>query len=374
MVRNCRRRHAFTLVELLVVIAIIGILVSLLLPAVQAAREAARRMQCSNNLKQMGLAIQNYHDQYKIFPPALINSGRYSAAMANWSPGQMVLNHTGFTLMLPQLEQDAIYDKYNFNLCSSGNSPYGLPVAGQNQGLPWQYGRAQLSDRQRINDPTYQDYLFSQYLGVFHCPSDNKPPVWNYTSSGPTYFYAAQNVRRSNYLFGAGWTTDYNADYFRYNRSRSWLLNEPQTKLYEYQGMFGNNGSAEMSQIRDGTSNCVALGESVQEKVSSSFGGFWGAGIHTCCHGYVPGRDSYGGNRFHINGLDHRYVNPQTGQCTIGLWSRCVYAWVFSSYHPGGCQFVMGDGSVRFLAENMSERTFRLMNYIHDGYPVEYEN
>jgi len=374
MVRSCRRRGAFTLVELLVVIAIIGILVSLLLPAVQAAREAARRMQCSNNLKQMGLAIHNYHTSYKVFPPALINSGRYSGGITAWTGGNTVLNHTGFTLMLPQLEQNAIFDQWNFSLCSSSNTPYGIPVAGQDSGMPWEYGRAQMTDRQYINDPLNKDYLFSKYLGVFHCPSDRKPDLWNYEDRGPTFFYSAQNVRRSCYLFGTGWTTDYNANYEVYNTSRSWLLNEPRTKLYEYQGMFGNNGAAEISMVRDGTTNSIAIGESLMQKLSPHFGGYWGSGVHTCCHGYVPGRDSSGGNRFHINGLDHRYVDVTTGQCTRGLWSRCVYAWVFASYHPGGAQFVMGDGSVKFLSETMSERTFRLMNYIHDGNAVEFDN
>ena len=67
-----------------------------------------------------------------------------------------------------------------------------------------------------------------------------------------------------------------------------------------------------------------------------------------------------GPNRFHLNGLDQRYVNQVTGQCTRGIWSRCVYAWVFSSYHPGGGQFVMGDGAVKFLSEQMEYRNFRL--------------
>ncbi len=143
---------------------------------------------------------------------------------------------------------------------------------------------------------------------------------------------------------------------------------------YEYQGMFGNNGAAEISQLRDGASNVIAIGESVQEKLTPQFGGYWGAGVHTCCHGYVPGRDRLGGNRFHINGVDVRWLDPETGQCTRGLWSRCTYAWVFSSYHPGGCQFVMGDGSVKFLPEGMSKRTFKLLNYIHDGNPVELDD
>src|SRR6476620_7242903 len=97
------KRSAFTLVELLVVIAIIGVLVALLLPAVQAAREAARRMQCSNHLKQIGLALQNYHDHYHSLPPAYV-------ADADGKP-----MHSWRVLILPYLEQKALYDKYNFN-------------------------------------------------------------------------------------------------------------------------------------------------------------------------------------------------------------------------------------------------------------------
>ena len=94
-------RCGMTLVELLVVIAIIGILVGLLLPAVQAAREAARRLQCSDNLKQQGLALYSYHNTYRVLPPALVNSGRYADGGSLWKGPKTVLNHTGFTLLLP---------------------------------------------------------------------------------------------------------------------------------------------------------------------------------------------------------------------------------------------------------------------------------
>src|SRR6188474_2683919 len=92
-------RRAFTLVELLVVIAIIGVLVALLLPAVQAAREAARRMSCSNNLKQLSLALHNYEDTHKTLPPAGIDSNQMS-----WT-----------VLLLPYMEQKPLYDQFNFN-------------------------------------------------------------------------------------------------------------------------------------------------------------------------------------------------------------------------------------------------------------------
>ena len=118
------RPAGFTLVELLVVIAIIGVLVALLLPAVQAAREAARRSQCGNNLKQIGLALHNYHDTLKWFPPGAVFEGGASTA-----PNAQPINQRGsmHVRLLPYMEQQALYNAFDFN--TLGDTPIAFPIS-----------------------------------------------------------------------------------------------------------------------------------------------------------------------------------------------------------------------------------------------------
>ena len=118
------RKRAFTLVELLVVIAIIGILVALLLPAIQAAREAARRSQCQNNVKQLGVALHNYHDTNKVFPPGGIDYGWSSNMAGSAEPAnKLVKNLNGLALLLPYLEQQSLYSQMDFTQCVSHAGP-----------------------------------------------------------------------------------------------------------------------------------------------------------------------------------------------------------------------------------------------------------
>jgi prepilin-type N-terminal cleavage/methylation domain-containing protein/prepilin-type processing-associated H-X9-DG protein len=331
-------RKGFTLVELLVVIAIIGILVALLLPAVQAAREAARRMSCSNNLKQLVLGVHNYHDTYKIFPPALLGSGRYNNAGYHTANGG-VKNTTGWTLLLPFIEQAPLHDNYNFNVCSSSSSPYGHAVAG---------------------DDTMNDGLYNSRLEILECPSSPTKGEQRSTGAGGTSFYSMRNAWRTNYFFATGNFTDYNAKYSSTNGDKR-------------QGCFGNDGAAHFAHIIDGTSNTIALGEAVGGslyKTSVNYGPWGLTGTHTCCHGRVVSNNSYdattGTISYHPNHKRDFHINAAYNNDSLGR----QYAWGFGSKHPGGAQFALADGSVTFLSEGMEYAIFLHMNYVHEQRPT----
>jgi prepilin-type N-terminal cleavage/methylation domain-containing protein/prepilin-type processing-associated H-X9-DG protein len=326
----CQR--GFTLIELLVVIAIIAILIGLLLPAVQKVREAAARMKCSNNLKQMGLALHNHHDSLGYLPPAIVNSGRWGGgasapASQSWYPADgtwYVYNHSGFVFLLPYLEQDNLFKQYDFKTPGSLSSPYSVPLPPTSANLTATHPNALVQ---------------SQKLQVYICPSDKDPEVV-ISNSGASDFYQRPNTARSNYLFSSGWRTDYNGPGDWSNATVS--------------GVFGHNTKTKLAEISDGTSNTIAIGESVQMKdggpgTSPIFGPYWGSGTHTATIGYTPGGDP----RFNINA-------PFDPSCTAG--PRCVYAWAFSSFHTNGANFVMCDGSVRFITQSIPYPTFYALN------------
>jgi prepilin-type N-terminal cleavage/methylation domain-containing protein/prepilin-type processing-associated H-X9-DG protein len=319
-----RRRRGFTLIELLVVIAIIAIQIGLLLPAVQKVREAAARSTCQNNLKQMGLALHNFAGIYNgQLPAALIHSGRsgsgtlpttvYSGPEVNYT-GQAyrVYNHSGFVALLPYVEQGPLFSQYSYQNVASSSSPYGYAIG---------------------NDPTPNPnrVVASAQLKVYTCPSDVTPAPQ--VSSGPrgTGFYERDNFARANYLFSTGGQTDY---------SGSYAAESPPNR-----GAFGHNGAAHITNMQDGTSNTIAVGESRQLHTAADYGPYWGAGTHTATMGYTP---------------NSQYTpNYPYGNCPGSSTMKCQYAWGFGSNHTGVTNFVMCDGSVRSIRDGVDFTTFK---------------
>ncbi|MDZ4689065.1 MAG: DUF1559 domain-containing protein, partial [Planctomycetaceae bacterium] len=229
-----RRRPGFTLIELLVVIAIIAILIALLLPAVQQAREAARRTQCRNNLKQFGLALHNYHDNFNVFPPGWIGHTNGSTALpfSGWGWSAM---------LLPGLDQAPLYN--NLSTRFSTTFPYGatngnaviatpVPVALEITGL-------------------------NTTLPAFRCPSDTGGPMIvnaNVLTTGAppgTTVAPTNRFPRSNYPGVVGWDSTNN---------RGLVDNVVATTLL-YRGVFGENSRVGISNMSDGSSNSVVVGE-----------------------------------------------------------------------------------------------------------------
>jgi prepilin-type N-terminal cleavage/methylation domain-containing protein/prepilin-type processing-associated H-X9-DG protein len=317
-----RERHGFTLVELLVVIAIIGILVALLLPAVQAAREAARRMQCSNNLKQMGLAMHNYIDVYKKLPSGLMGAGRgQPTAIQGISPTS---NDDGFgwaCAILPYVEQSALYDRVK---------PNGLPsvfrqwheVLGNT--TPWPGGETPLA--------------------IYKCPSSILPAIIPTTWSPPGNTYGSLPMHRT---WWAGYAT---SDY----KSAGGSCMGDNGPIHKWAEAVGNRALAD---IIDGTSNTVLLGESSYVNWNRTRVTDWPTWIGGL------GEDE----QIRTNG---RTSAPINCGCRRSDWSTWLSDDCNFSMHPGGCMFVMCDGSVQFLSENIAMDRYCALHGINDGNPI----
>ncbi len=293
------RPRAFTLIELLVVIAIIAVLIALLLPAVQAARESARRAQCANNLKQVGLALHNYHGAIGSFPPGLISRPDPATgdnAGTGWAWASMIL---------PEIEQGPTYDAINFS----------LPV-----------------------EATANSTARLARIGSFVCPSDAsfvpQFTIVDDSTTSATLGTPICDVASSNYLGCVG-------------------KGDP-SSLYPYSptdkppgrdnadGLFFRNRSIAIAEITDGTSLTIAVGEKSQNLARATWTG-------AVAHAAVPITDLQAEDGLSPEGGD-ALVIAHTGELD-GPNSRPAHADQFWSRHPGGAQFAFADGSVRFLKE-----------------------
>ena len=296
--KSISRRPGFTLIELLVVIAIIAILVALLLPAVQQAREAARRSQCKNNLKQFALALHNYHDTSSVMPPGAVNPGvAPTTAMPYTNDCANQCRNIPFTLLvLPYMDQAPLYNQLNFS----------LPM-----------GKAQRSGTGPSID---QGAIFATAnVTTFQCPSD--PIYADPFQQGGSAHYAITNGRRASYYFPAR--------YIMEDINATWAL-----EGFD-RGMFGINGACRLTDIKDGTSNTMMLSETPFVKNYSVYGPFWTAWAYTS--GVVLGG-----------------VNSKAASACGGKTGGCPYAWGAGSSHTGGMHYAKADGSVSFLSENVS--------------------
>lgn len=311
-------KAGFTLVELLVVIAIIGILVGLLLPAVQSAREAARRLQCGNNLKQIGLALHNYEGAHRRFPPGFISkvtgtwSGGGNDPIPEAGPGWSL-----FAMILPHIEQGNLHQTIQFH----------LPIAAPEN---------RVARSTRVKE--------------FQCPSD----AWNAPVSVWPATLGITDLAPSSYIGCLGGGDPANAPAY--------------SAMYEQQpfnGMFHRNVAIRHAEITDGTSNTIALGE----RASMFAPNGWAGVVPTAQTVFSP-------QIAHSRGqLIGQTARPAITMATVhvrtgGPNSPSGSPGGFWSPHTGGALFLLMDGSTHTISTNVDMNTYRLMAGRNDGLSV----
>ncbi|MFM9965202.1 MAG: DUF1559 domain-containing protein [Planctomycetaceae bacterium] len=323
--RKSRRVAGFTLIELLVVIAIIAVLIALLLPAVQQAREAARRSQCKNNLKQYGLGLQNFHDTNLNFPPGMPNNDG---------------NNYGWGIyVLPFMDQDGAYKAISKDpalvvLLPKGGTPNRDPYAGTTP-----YSMDTPGARAQING-NHGGSMSKKVLSFCVCPSDILPAVDN------------DGYGKSNYCGNAG-AVPSGVTPGTVNGCGSFKGNT-QTGILQYANDDNNTWVVSMRDVRDGTSNTIAVGEvteSLNVTVSSTgtgnFPTWASANNNASCNGFSSGT---AGLRL-AGSLPARAAG--LGTYPINLRTTADSNACFGSQHTGGAHFLMVDGTVRFLNQNL---------------------
>jgi prepilin-type N-terminal cleavage/methylation domain-containing protein len=309
-----QRRQGFTLIELLVVVAIIGILIGMLLPAVQKVREAANRMKCANNLKQIGIALHNYHDGMGRFPSGTNDTYKPNYSAANWcdADSDVTSAREPWTVaILPFLEDQARYAKFNLNAQFTTTSNI--------------VGTAQNNTQFLTNNRHYQ------------CPSDpNSTPTANNNN-----YFAVQ---------GGGTTPD--------------CSTQAATRVFFRNGIIYFQSQTRMADVLDGTSNVFLVGET--KYCLTPLGRSDGAHVSWASGGKIF-NDGFGvpltmaATMLQPNSI----AGSGATQDTLTYQSR-----VFGSFHVRGTNFLLADGSVQFISDNINLSTFQQLGVRNDGLPV----
>lgn len=345
-----RSRVGFTLVELLVVIAIIGILVGLLLPAVQSAREAARRMQCSNNLKQMGLALHNYHDTYKAFPanpgPTVTNG---SGSNQNW------MAWGGIASMLPFFEQGPLYDKIE-------NLGFSWDKSGGNRTVT----RTPIDALQCPSDPGSGNYYSAAHAPTSYCFSRGPVSSWS-IGAASTGFTDKGRWRRFRDITDGTASSIAMSEGKLGRNSGKWDPSRP-TRDESYMVQVGD-----MTHSQGGNSRVYRNTQPYINDINTYYDtclAAYDAGSGWLGHGDEAGRYWSSGRTFQGPSIT-TFVGPNAGPaCDSDASATEMKLREPSSYHPGGCHALLGDGAIRFVSETIDQATWIASGTINGGESV----
>ncbi len=298
------RRNAFTLIELLVVIAIIAVLVGLLLPAVQKVREAAARMSCSNNLKQLGLAAHNYHSTFGVLPPG-VNLPGFLPPPAN-TPSAPVANQTFNFLeaLLPYIEMNNVYSKMNFQAPNTFAAKWDSQYNTGNCDVAAAPG--------------------STIIKTFLCPSDVGIQQTTFTKSGTLYTFGA------NTYGGCAGTIAFF------------------TNSMTNDGIFFINSKVKLTDITDGSSNTIMMGERMRKDAAYDLI-YPAPNTFETKSGWAWANSNAGFDYLFGTQVPIGWVVPPGTPLDPGFVFQDQRMNAFGSFHTGGANFVFGDGSVKFM-------------------------